>query len=181
MKKEIPSIKGNNIFIRGVNENDLDIIMEWRNKQEIMKCFFNRNKLTSEGQINWYSKYVNDVTDHMFMIITNDNIPIGTMALYHIDDTTSKAEYGRALIAAEGFQGKGFAKEALNLILRYAFDTLKLNRVFLEVFSDNTQAIKLYERCGFITEGLQREHFYDGSQFRDVLVMGILKREYEYL
>lgn len=177
MANGIPTILGNNINIRGIKETDLDTIMEWRNRPEVMKCFFNRNKLTAEGQRKWYANYLNDANDHMFMIETKDNVSIGTMALYHVDFSSKKAEYGRALIAAEGYQGKGYAREALLLILDYAFTTLHLNRIYLEVFSDNLSAIKLYEKCGFTNEGLLKEHFYDGSTFRDVLIMGILKRK----
>ncbi|WP_281184330.1 GNAT family N-acetyltransferase [Trichlorobacter lovleyi] len=180
MARDIPLIPGENIFLRGIDEKDLNNVMEWRNRPKIKKCFFNRNKLTVEGQQIWYENYLADAADHMFMIVTNNNVPIGTMALSHIDLTSSKAEYGRALIAVDGYQGKGYAKEALLLILQYAFNTLQLNRVFLEVFSDNLPAIKLYKKSGFITEGLLRDHYNDGSQFRDVMVMGILKTDFAF-
>ncbi|ADI84692.2 GNAT family N-acetyltransferase [Geobacter sulfurreducens] len=180
MAKTIQPIQGTGIDLRQIEENDLALVMEWRNRPDIKECFFNRTTLTIDGQLKWYEKYLQDASDIMLMILTKEQEPIGTMALYNIDPINLKAEYGRALIASSAYRGKGYAKEALDLLLQYAFGALKLNRVQLEVFNDNSAAIKLYERCGFVKEGVQREAFYDGFKYRDVLMMSILKNEYKY-
>ena len=75
--------------------------------------------------------------------------------------------------------GKGYGKAATKQVLDYAFVRLKLNRVYLTVFSDNISAIKAYETSGFQFEGCLKQDFlrYDG--FADVTVMGITKDIFE--
>lgn len=172
-------MKGVRIILREITESDLDLVMEWRNRPEVMNCFFSRTMLTAEGQRKWFASYQVDDTDVMLMIVTHDGIPIGTMALYHIDNANRKAEFGRVLLADERFSGKGFAYEALELILAYAFKRLMLNRLYLEVFANNESAIRLYEKCGFIREGLLREDYSNGQEYLDVTLMSILKRDYD--
>lgn len=76
------------------------------------------------------------------------------------------------------YRGKGYGTEALNLILRYAFYELNLNRVGLDVISYNLPAIKAYEKAGFMVEGQMRSAVLrDGKQY-DRVIMGILREEW---
>jgi len=67
------------------------------------------------------------------------------------------------------------------LVLRYAFETLKLHRVDLRVLSYNKRAIRCYEKCGFIIEGYEREGAYIEGQFETDVMMSILEHEYREL
>ena len=59
------------------------------------------------------------------------------------------AEFGRLMVGEKVAQGKGYAKAALNLILRMAFTVFELQEVYLEVFANNDRAISVYEKCNF--------------------------------
>lgn len=81
-------------------------------------------------------------------------------------------------IGDPSFRGKGYGAEALYLLLRYAFDELNMNRVGLDVISNNTPAIKAYKRAGFMEEGRKRQAVLrDGQQF-DLILMGVLRTEW---
>ena len=58
---------------------------------------------------------------------------------------------------------------------------LNLHRVELSVEPDNARAVRVYEKLGFVREGMRREHHYDDGCFRDELIMGVLGREFESL
>ena len=64
------------------------------------------------------------------------------------------------------------------MLLDLAFRKYGLHRVYLNVFSDNTAAIKLYEKCGFIYEGEFREHICRDGKFINWKWYGILQDEY---
>jgi RimJ/RimL family protein N-acetyltransferase len=64
------------------------------------------------------------------------------------------------------------------LLLKSAFRDLGLNRVYLEVFNNNSRGIALYEGCGFATEGIKREAVVVGGRKFDIRVMSILKKEF---
>lgn len=74
--------------------------------------------------------------------------------------------------------GKGFASEAMTLFLSYVFHELNFRRIQLMVISYNTSAIKLYERCGFVREGVLREAVERDGQVYDLIQFGMLRREW---
>ncbi len=74
--------------------------------------------------------------------------------------------------------GQGFGREALGLLLRFAFDEVNLRRLSLTVFAYNTRAIGLYEGMGFVREGAFREFLMRDGQPHDMLLYGLLEREW---
>jgi len=77
--------------------------------------------------------------------------------------------------------GRGYGRDALQVLLRYAFTELNLHRVGLYVFDYNLRARHVYEKCGFIYEGALRRFIYRDGNYWDEHVMGILKSEWEAL
>lgn len=64
------------------------------------------------------------------------------------------------------------------MLLDYAFLELNLHRISLRVFSLNERAIHIYNKIGFVQEGVVRESLYRSGKWHDIIIMGILKREY---
>jgi len=81
-------------------------------------------------------------------------------------------------IGEEECRGKGYGTEATQLMLSYAFETLNLNRVELGVYDFNKQAIHVYEKAGFIREGIKRQDKFVNGRYADALIYGILASEY---
>lgn len=82
-------------------------------------------------------------------------------------------------IGDPGFRGKGYGTEAMQLVLKFAFQELNLHRVSLDALATNARAVRSYEKCGFVPEGQTR-----GAELRDgvrdnLIFMGILRREWE--
>ncbi len=77
------------------------------------------------------------------------------------------------------YWGKGYGTDAMRLILRYAFNELNLHRVTLGVFEYNSRAIHSYEKAGFKHEGRQRGFLQREGRRWDLLIMGVLKNEWE--
>ncbi len=102
---------------------------------------------------------------------------LGQCGLMMIDHTARRAEL--AIVLAPDSAGRGYGREAIALMLEYAFAQLNLNRVFLQVHADNARAIAAYEACGFQREGRLRAHFYRDGRYIDAVQMGILRSEWE--
>lgn len=84
-----------------------------------------------------------------------------------------------AIVLRKKAQGKGLASAATRKILQCAFVKIGLERVYLNVLSDNKKAVRLYERNGFVYEGEFRNHLYKEGEFRKLKWYSILKDEYE--
>ena len=171
-------LRGKEICLRLVEQSDLGLLVQWRNRPEVWKHFFNTFPLSETTQNMWFQNLLQSSEKKLFMICTNKNKPIGTIGLDHIDFKNQSAEYGNVLIGEESFRGKGFALEATHLLLDYSFNYLNIHRIYLFCYSDNQKAISLYEKCGFVKEGVLRQAHFSNGQFRDLILMAILRDEY---
>ena len=82
-------------------------------------------------------------------------------------------------IGEREYWGKGYGSDAMNEILRFAFETLNLRRVSLNVFGYNERAQKSYLKVGFKVEGRQRQWMVRSGIRYDLIFMGILREEWE--
>ena len=106
------------------------------------------------------------------IITLNDSTPIGAVAFLNYDSTQKKAEL-RKLIGEPSMRGKGFAKEATILWIRYGVSSLGIKKIYLNTLNTHIRNIKLNEDLGFSVEGILRnEAFFDGK-YHDLLRMSL--------
>ncbi len=115
-------------------------------------------------------------TNFVFAIRQQDQI-CGLVNLDGLDFPNSHAEIGIA-ITSKLQRGQGFASEALNLLLDFAFGELNLQRIWCRIISGNEPSVRLFTRAGFVQEGVLRRHVRRSGDFRDMLVFGLLRDEY---
>jgi RimJ/RimL family protein N-acetyltransferase len=108
----------------------------------------------------------------------DDDVLLGQFEIDGIDWQHRVTYVGIVILNPEE-RGKGYGQEAMELGLRFAFHELNLHRIALTVFAYNTRAITLYERLGFVHEGTHREFLERDGQRHDMLLYGLLRREWE--
>ncbi|MCJ7660780.1 MAG: GNAT family N-acetyltransferase [Anaerolineales bacterium] len=81
-------------------------------------------------------------------------------------------------IGEREYWSKGYGTDAMNVILRFAFDELNLYRISLNVFEYNQRAIRSYEKVGFVVEGREREFLRRAGRRWDMIFMGLLREEW---
>ena len=102
---------------------------------------------------------------------------IGHVRLHGIDRKELNAHLAIGIFDRR-FWSHGYGSEAIDLILGYAFETLRLHRVDLRVLEFNMRAIRAYEKCGFVHEGVERESCHLNGRWYSDVIMGILEDEY---
>lgn len=169
-------MQGKRVKLRPLSALDTDDIVRWRSMPEILAQMFADEPPTRARHLGWLAS-IQARGDRQEFVIVESAIDraIGTVGL-GIDGKNHRAEFG-ILIGEPDARGKGYAHEAGDLILRYAFDDLKLHRVYLQVFADNRVAIQLYEALGFCREGTLRQHVLKRGVFQDVLIMAIVQSD----
>ncbi len=103
---------------------------------------------------------------------------IGLVSLHDIDRAVGQAELGK-VIGDPAFRGKGAAQEATRLIVAHGFQALRLNRIYLRTRGGNLKNIRLNERMGFRFEGVLQQAVLTEGQLTDVVLMGMLRREFK--
>ena len=105
-----------------------------------------------------------------------DDILVGRISYFNVNTRNQSAEIG--YLIGPDFRGKGYASEALELLLRYLFEELKMNRVYAQTGAFNASSIALLESHGFTLEARLRQHHKIDEVFHDDLIYGILASEY---
>ncbi|WP_370458050.1 GNAT family N-acetyltransferase [Thalassobacillus sp. CUG 92003] len=77
------------------------------------------------------------------------------------------------------YWGRGYGRDVLQTLLHHLFNTLNIEHVQGETWSGNHQAIRFYEKAGFVHEGRLRRNEFVNGQYYDTILMGILKEEYQ--
>jgi UDP-4-amino-4,6-dideoxy-N-acetyl-beta-L-altrosamine N-acetyltransferase len=145
-------IRGSRVHLRPMSHSDTEVILRWRGDPAVATHLFSERPPTREEHEEFLERLHSRSDRLEFIIVVNEgHVPVGTIGLSHIDRETGEAEYG-ILIGEEDARGKGVGREASELILDHAFRALGLDRVILNVFTDNVAAIALYRRLGFRLE-----------------------------
>lgn len=168
------------IRLRKMVNEDVALYHSWRNDIDVM--------VSTNLSLDLYSlKETEDFVEGIilssnssksYIIHTKDSEKaIGITSLINIDQKNRNAEC-IIDIGEKDYWGKGYGKEALKLLLDYAFLEMNLHRVSLRVFSFNEKAISLYSKIGFKREGVSRQSLFRNGQWHDIIHMGILQHEY---
>lgn len=102
---------------------------------------------------------------------------IGVISLRKIDFKNRRAEIGYWI--GKDHWRQGYGSEALDTILKYAFNDLKLNKIYAQVIAPNKPSYKLLEKKGFKREGIFKKQEKKGNKFLDVYAYGLLKEDYK--
>lgn len=164
--------KEQDIYLRPMTIEDSRYIVEWRNRPEIKKYFIYQGDFTIQGQQEWIKNYIEKGLVKQFMIVKSENNDvIGSVYLRDIDYKFKKAEFG---IFFGKEYGKGYGTKAAKIMIKYAFEELKLHRIYLRVFADNARALASYNKVGFKREGILHDDVYVDNKYRDIVWMAII-------
>ena len=152
IKASLTPLIGLGFNLRLLNVKDLPTTLAWRNREDIRHNFINSDIISYENHLKWWEEYCVKNNDFIFMIQETErlNRPVGQISLYHINLKSNDAEYGRLMIGDNEARGIGLARRATELLIAWAFNSLGIERIYLDVFKDNTIALNLYRRCGFV-------------------------------
>ena len=170
------------ISLRELKEEDALLMLEWMHDPEIQKGFKKNFLDASVEDAKTFikrakipNKIING-SDLHFAIVNEDDTYLGTVSLKRIDLDNLSAEF--AITTRKKIHGRGVASRATRLVLHKAFLEYGLHRVYLNVYADNADAIRLYKRCGFRFEGEFRDHIKRDNRYVNWKWFGILDSEF---
>lgn len=99
---------------------------------------------------------------------------IGHCGLWRHDQLGRTVELGITIVRE--YWGRGYGREAVALLVDYAFRLRNMRKVHLSVLATNDRAIRSYTAVGFAEEGRLREHVWSDGAYADLVLMGRLRR-----
>jgi RimJ/RimL family protein N-acetyltransferase len=170
-------LEGEKVRLRPMEERDLPAFVEWLSDPEVTRWLAEMSFApTLDQERDWYDGRRVDPDSLMWAIDTADGQLVGSTEL-RLFPMRKKAEFGIVIGEKSKWDG-GLGTEALRLVLGYAFGELELNRVELTTAEDNARALRVYEKIGFVREGLKRQDRVLDGRFGNTVMMSVLRDEW---
>jgi diamine N-acetyltransferase len=173
-------IYGERVRLRAIEREDIPNFVRWFNDPEVRQKLLMIAPMSTAQEERWFESLRDRENDFIFAVEIQAGeawVHIGNVGLHKIDWRSRTAVFG-IVLGEKKYWGQGYGTEATRTMLRFAFRTLNLHRVELEVFEYNPRAIRCYEKAGFQRDGTRRQsHFYDG-RYWDEHLMSILQDEF---
>lgn len=177
-------LKGERVLLRGVRRDDLLRLWEFNNDPEVeiaaggdppipqslerIEAEFDENARKGGRDGTWF-------------VIEADGRAIGQCSLFGFDQfkgVAHRCELGIA-VGDKDYWGKGYGREAITLLVDYAFTHWNVQRVGLQVLATNERAIRAYQAVGFVQEGRLRRYMWSNGSYVDGVIMSILREEWQ--
>jgi len=173
-----PVLTGEKVRLRPFAEDDASTIAEILEDPEVIRFTFEPSgELTPERLRSWYgSRFAQ--TDRLDLAVTDRATGelVGEVVLHEWVPAHRSCTF-RTLIGPRG-RGRGLGTEATRLIVGYGFEQLGLHRMALGVYGHNHRARRVYEKAGFVVEGVRREAALRGGEWVDEVLMAVLDHEW---
>ncbi|RST77214.1 N-acetyltransferase [Siminovitchia acidinfaciens] len=176
-----PEIQTKRLHLKEVRHTDAKDLHEFLSDGEVRKYIgippYTKMEETYK-EIEWYDKIFNTKTGIRWGIaLKDDPTIIGSCGFLNISQSNFRAEIGYEL--HRSYWRQGIVSEALEAVIKYGFEEMKLNRSEALIEPENVASVKLVERLGFLQEGLLREYEYGAGKFDDLYMYSLLLKDYE--
>ncbi|MET8566697.1 GNAT family protein [Streptomyces sp. NPDC004783] len=173
-----PVLTGARTVLRPFTARDADVMWEIIGDPEVVRFTYPPALDPTRGRVrDWYGSR-GEQPDRLDLAVTDpaDGGVLGEVVLYEWDPAARSCTF-RTLIGPRG-RGRGIGTEATRLIVGHGFEQLGLHRVQLEVYGDNHRARRVYEKAGFVVEGVRREAEWRDGVWVDEVLMAVLDHEW---
>lgn len=172
-------LKGKQVYLRVVEEEDIPTLLNWENNPENWKVSGTEVPYTESEMKSFVANHLPiHLTGQLRFMITDihEDAPIGTIDLFDANFKNGFAGVG-VLIAEKEFRNKGLASEALNLVIGYCSARLDLYHLHCSIHADNQSSIALFEKCGFKKIGTRKDwYLHNGERVDEYLYQLCLKK-----
>lgn len=171
------TLKGNSIYLRALEPEDLEFIYHIENDESIWEVsntqtpyskFLIRQYLENAHQDIYEAKQL-----RLAICENNSNTAMGLIDLFDFDPKNKRAGIG-IVIQNEANRGKGFGKEALSLLINYAFVHLQLHQLFANIGVENEASSSLFSTFGFEKIGVKKEWIFINNQYQDEAIYQLI-------
>ncbi len=174
-------ILGTKTGLRAIERNDLQQLRDWRNLEHFRKNFRESKELNLDNQEQWFSAVSNRSTDYMFGIVDLETQElIGAAGLLYINWIIRAADFSFYIGRNEEYiDEKGFALDAANTLINFGFNTLNLNKIWMELYEFDQMKLDFFiNEFQFNIDGKLRHNCFEDGKYWDSYILSLLRSEY---
>jgi RimJ/RimL family protein N-acetyltransferase len=170
-------LKGKHVTLRAMEREDLPLLAAYNNDIEVELAGGGDPPLP-QSLARLLAEYDQNAAkggrNGPNFAIEADGKFIGQCGLFDFQHLSRTCELG-ITIGDKAYWGRGYGREAVTLLLDYAFRHHNIRRVILRVNGRNERAIKAYQGAGFVEEGRLKEHVWSNGRYDDLVLMGVFR------
>lgn len=167
--------------LRELEREDVPEVNGWRRERDLVSFLGAPYRyIGPEVDGDWFDAYLSHRATTVRCAVVDSKDPgaiLGLVTLANIDWVHRSTEL-HVMVGRREDRGRGIGTFAVREMLSHAFLDLGLHRVELDALADNSRAIHVYERAGFVREGVRREAVFKGGRWIDLVHMAILVDEW---
>jgi len=173
-------IKGKNLKLRALEPSDVDLLYTWENDEKIWHLSNTQtpfSRFTLEQYVLNSGEDLYTAKQLRLMIGLVGDPPqkaIGSIDLFDFDPANRRAGIG--IMITKNQRNKGYATEALQLLIDYCFNVLNLHQLYCNIGVDNTTSLKLFKKAGFKEIGLKKEWLLFRNNWMDEYILQLINR-----
>ncbi len=173
------TLQGNTIYLRALEPEDLAFIYHIENDESIWEVsntqtpyskFLIRQYLENAHQDIYEAKQL-----RLAICKKETTEAIGLIDLFDFDPKNHRAGVG-IIIQNEVDRNSGFGKEALGLVIEYAFQQLQLHQLFANIGQENTASLALFTTFGFEKIGVKKDWNFTNNHYQDEVLFQLIKK-----
>ena len=171
-------LENQSISLRAPEPEDLDLLYLWENESSVWQV---------SGTLTPFSRYIlkqyleraaKDIYEQkqlrLIIQLKDSHRPLGAVDLFDFDPHHHRAGIG-ILIADPSDRRQGYARETLETMIAYCFETLHLHQLYCNIAAGNLASIKLFKEAGFSESGRKKDWIFNGSGYQDELLFQLVQ------
>ncbi len=172
-------IQGEKITLRAIESGDAPKYHQWINDEASNATRGLYLPTSFKDAQAWIDARTSPTQDSLWLALEiPDKAIIGFVGFRNMCSRSRRAEI-TIYIGDKSEWRKGYGKDAFNTLCRFGFESLNLFRIWLECDAEYARIVNAYEQVGFVQEGRLRKSYFRHGSYRDTLVMGLLKEDWD--
>lgn len=166
------NLRGKNIYLRALEPSDIDFLYQLENDTDNWELSGTQtpySKAVLEFYLENAHRDVYEVKQLRLCICDESDKVIGLIDLFDFDPKNKKAGLG-IVISKERNRNKGYGSEAITIFYEYAFSTLNLHQIYVNILEENIKSINVFEKLGFQKAGIKKDWILSGNTFKNELL-----------
>ena len=169
-------IAGEHIILRAFEREDAERCYRWMNDPNIVRTLKSRYPIAFSNEVEWLDRAMRPNVDERHFAIErkDDRSHIGNASIHDIE-WVSRTGWIGMFVGEPSAWNRGFGTDAMNTLVRFAFDEMNLQKLRINVFDYNDRAKHLLLGHGFVQEGRLRREFYREGTYHDIVILSIFR------
>jgi len=173
------TLVGNHIRLRALEPEDLEFLFQIENNELFWEVSSTQTPFSRFLLKNYIKNSHLDIYEakQLRLVIEDTQLlkPVGMIDLFDFNPQHKRAGIG--IVIHQNYQKKGFASEALELLINYSFLHLQLHQLYANITNDNIKSLQLFSKHHFKQIGIKKDWIFSKGIYKDEILFQLINEK----